>query len=106
MGEQWGRLALFRQISQIAVRNANGNMKREFIVVSRMVQLLHELDHGFPGFDRETQLTALILEVVADGLLLLQHVQVGHLGVLWGELPRRSTHLVHVLLVTVRYALG
>ena len=72
-----------------------------------MVQLLHQLYHCLSRLDRKTELTALILEVVADGALLPQHVQVDLLRVLGGELSRRTAaQREDVRLVTVWHPLA
>ena len=82
-------------------------MKRQLVVVASVVQLLHQLDHCLSRLDRKAELTALILEVVADGALLFQHVQVDLLGVLGGELSRRpAAQLENIRLVAVGHSLA
>ena len=103
MGEKRCRLTNFREVRQVSISDAHGHVKRQLVVVPCVVQLFHELDHGLPRLDWEAKLTALILEIIADGTLLLEHVQVDLLRVLWCELPwhRLAAQLENVGLVAV-----
>ena len=98
-------MAMDSDMDEVAVGEADGQEVCLFLVLLYFLYLFYQLYHFSALFvlDAELLVMAGVLGVVADSLLLSEHVDVGRLGVLRGELSLQLeaflTLATHILLV-------